>query len=118
MIIVVSHAVNLADVLEGFCSEAVYDVVMEADSVKLDIEVDINRDNEITEVYPGPDGCATAVYLGLLPAIESRLKAGEYQEIVQALRIHERRYHKEGLPTEAMRILRGRLEAIEEREAV
>jgi hypothetical protein len=118
MIVVVSHKVNLADVLDGFCNEDVYDIVKSLDPVAFDIEVVINRDDEITEVYPGPDGCATALYLGLLPTIESRLKAGEYQEIVQALRIHERKYHNEDLPTEAMRELCGRLEAIEESEAI
>jgi hypothetical protein len=115
MIVEVAHTVHPAEVLEGFCSEEVYDVVKTLDPMTFEIEVAINRDDEITEVYPGPDGCATALYLGLLPTIESRLKAGEYQEIVQALRIHERKYHNEDLPTEALRVLRGRLEAIEER---
>lgn len=118
MIVEVAHTVHPAEVLEGFCSEEVYDVVKTLDPMTFEIEVAINRDDEIAEVAPGPDGCTTALYLGLLPDITPLLKAGEYQEIIRALRIHERRYHNEDLPTDAMRVLRGRLEAIHESEAI
>lgn len=118
MIVEVTHTVNPGEVLEGFCSEEAYAVVKNLAPITVWIEVAINRDDEIAEVAPGPDGCTTALYLGLLPAIAPLLKAGEYQEIIRALRIHEHRYHNEDLPTDAMRVLRGRLEAIEESEAI
>lgn len=115
MIVEVAHTVHPAEVLEGFCSEEVYDVVKTLDPMTFEIEVAINRDDEIAEVAPGPDGCTTALYLGLLPDIASLLKAGEYQEIVQALRDHESKYHREELPEAVSLVLR---ELHEESEAI
>lgn len=110
MIVEVLHTVNLSQVLEGSCSEAVYDCLQPLEPPTIEIEVEIDRHDEIREVSPGPEGCTVALYLWLLPHVTDLLEAGEYQEIIEALRNHERRWHDGELPTLAMRELRERQE--------